>query len=166
LRRRAHRAGVAGLPGGAEGGLRRLLPPGIRGRGRAGLPPLRLLGLGRRTGLSPRLALVRLALVRLAPLGLLLVRVLRLAPLGLLLRALRLAPLGLLLVRVLRPAPLGLLVRALRLAPLGLLVRVRLAPLLPIVPLRSVPLAHESPRRGGGRGCAPEQAIRPGAQFR
>src|SRR5699024_4386212 len=141
LRRRAHRAGVAGLPGGAEGGLRRLLPPGIRGRGRAGLPPLRLLGLGRRTGLSPRLALVRLALVRLAPLGLLLVRVLRLAP-------------------------LGLLVRALRLSPLGLLVRVRLAPLLPIVPLRSVPLAHESPRRGGGRGCAPEQAIRPGAQFR
>src|SRR5699024_2389202 len=62
------------LPGGAEGGLRRLLPPGVRGRGRAGLPPLRLLGLGRRTGLSPRLALVRLS-----PLGLL-VRV-RLAPL-------------------------------------------------------------------------------------
>src|SRR5699024_8082260 len=151
LRRRAHRAGVAGLPGGAEGGLRRLLPPGVRGRGRAGLSPLRLFGLGRRAGLSPlrlfglgrRTGLSqRLALVWLSPLGLLLVRVLRLAPLGL------------------------LLIRALRLAPLGLLVRVRLAPLLPIVPLRSVPLAHESPRRGGGRGCAPEQAIRPGAQFR
>src|SRR5690625_7750342 len=93
---RAHRAGVSCLRWGAEGGLRRLLPPGVRGRGRAGLPPLRLLGLGRLTGLSPLLALVRLALVRLAPLGLLLVRVLRLSPLGLLLvRVRRLAPLAL-----------------------------------------------------------------------